>query len=210
MAIGADGIGAMEFGPLPHCEMGDRRRILLIQRRDVRRGGRHVFAEHLFQHPHAALHRAGAIGQRCGRQNARHAQHSSAMAVAQPDLAHLGSLHCVFQAVNRRHRAIEIRVIAVHETNCGFVVPDDALEEQTDFVIHRLAQGGGHLRKQSRVEDLALQAADVQPLSAEAIEQSPRTGIVEQAFRLRLENRGHVQLSAVGQSHQFFVRHGCP
>ena len=62
MAVGADGIGAMEFGPLAEREMGDRRGILLIERGDVRRGGRHVFAEHLFQHPDAALHGAGAIG----------------------------------------------------------------------------------------------------------------------------------------------------
>ena len=198
MAIGADGIGAMKLGALADRQSGNSRLILLVQGRNVRRGGRHMFAQHLFQHPHAPLHRARAIGERRGGENARHGQHSPAIPITQPHLPHLGSLHRFLQAVNRSHRSIQVGGIAIDETDDVFVVTDDALEEQADLVIHRLAHPRRHLRKDHRIEDLALQTADAQPLCTEAVKQCPPTTIVEHSFRLRLQHRRLMQLSAVG------------
>ena len=200
----------MKLGPLPDRQICDRRLILLVQGRDVRRGGRHMLAEHLFQHPHAPLHRAGAIGERGGSEYARHGQHSPAIAIAQPDLPHLGSLHRFLQAVNRSHGAVEVSGIAIDETDDLFVVTDDALKEQADFIIHRLAHPYRHLRKQHGIEDLALQTADAQPLCTEAVKQGPGTTIVQQTFCLGLQYRRLMQCSLVGQSHQFVIGHRSP
>ena len=63
VAIGADGIRAVQLGALTQRQVRDCRLVLLVQGRNIRRGRRHMVAEHLFQHPHAALDGAGAVGE---------------------------------------------------------------------------------------------------------------------------------------------------
>ena len=74
MAIRADGIRAVQLGALAQGQVRDRRLVLFFQGRNVRRGRRHMFPEHLFQHPHAAFDGTGAVGEGGRRENARHSQ----------------------------------------------------------------------------------------------------------------------------------------
>ena len=49
MAIGADGVCAVQLGALTDSQVRDCRLVLLIQRRNIGRGSRHMVTEHLFQ-----------------------------------------------------------------------------------------------------------------------------------------------------------------
>ena len=64
VAVGAHRVGTMQ-SPCVDAASGWRSvcLVLFFQRRDIGRRRRNVLAEDLFQHPHAAIHRAGAIGE---------------------------------------------------------------------------------------------------------------------------------------------------
>ena len=81
VAAHARGIGAVAFGALAQVEADDAR-ILLFERGHVGGRRRRFLAEHAVEHPGAAFHRAGAVGQRGHRQHAGHGQHATAVAVA--------------------------------------------------------------------------------------------------------------------------------
>ena len=210
MAISADGIRAVQLGTLTDSQVRDCRLVLLVQRRNVGRGGGHMVPEKLFQHPHATFDRAGAIGERSCCKDACHSQNSPAIAITHLDTPHLGPSDGFFQAVNRSQSSIEIGVIGIDETDHALVFAHDVLEKQANFIVHRLAHPSGHLREHRRIEDLALQTADAQPLRAETVKKRARATILQQTPYLRIQNRRLMERSLVCQRHQILVRHGGP
>ena len=169
-----------------------------------------MVSEHLFQHPHAALDRAGAVGEGCRRENSGHSQDSPAIAIAQLDLPHLGSSDSLFQAVDRGQCLVEKGVIAIDEIDGAPVLTDDTFEEQAGFVVHRPAHFGGHLRKHRRIKDLAFQAADAKPLRAKPVKQSAGATVLQHSLGLRFENLWRMQRPAIREGHQLVVGHGGP
>src|ERR1044071_2931728 len=87
VAIGANGILAVKFGPLAQGQILDGLFVLLIERGNVRRWRWHLFAQHLFEHPHAAFDGAGAVGKGGDGEDTGHAQNSAAVGVSELDLA---------------------------------------------------------------------------------------------------------------------------
>ena len=66
------------------------------------------------------------------------------------------------------------------------------------------------MRKFCGVESLALQPQQAEPLSAESIEQRPRSRIGEQALHLRFENRGLVKRAVVRKGGELRIGHRRP
>ena len=62
MAVGADGVRAVQFGALAQGEVHNLRAALFFEGGNVRRGGRDAFAEHLFEDPPTAFDGAGPMG----------------------------------------------------------------------------------------------------------------------------------------------------
>ena len=210
MAVGAAGIGAVQFGALTQGQVGDRVLVLFFQGRNVRWSRRHVFPQHLFQHPHAASDGAGAVGKRGRRQNAGHPQNPAPVGIRQGHAAHVRSGDGFFQTVQGGKGFVEEGVIPVHKTQHALVLPHDAIKEQPGLMIHRLAHPGGHLREFDGVEGLALQVPQPKPLRPKSIKQSPGTGIRQQTPHLRLQHRRLVELPPIGQGGQLGIGHGCP
>ena len=124
--------------------------------------------------------------------------------------AHLRTIDAILQAVERRERAVEVRIIAVHQIDDTPVFAHDAIKEQPRLVVHCRAHLARHLGELSRVEGLALQTPQPQPLRAKTIKQRPGTMIREQTPHLRLEDRRLVEFSAIGQGGQLSIGHGGP
>ena len=171
VAVGADGIRAVQLGALAQGEVGDLRVVLFFQSGHVRRSGRDVFPEHLFEHPHPAFDGAGAMGKRGRRQYARHAQNPAPVGIGQLHPAHGWAGDGFFETINFRQSLVEESVVAIDETDHAPVFAHDAVEEEPRLIIHRGAQFAGHLRKFDRIESLAREFANSEPLRPESIEQ---------------------------------------
>ncbi len=171
VAVGTDGVGAVEFGALTQGEVGDFFLVLFFQCGDVGRSWGDLLSEDLFQHPDAAFDGTGAIGEGGGGEDAGHGEDAAAIGVVELHLAHLGTGDLGFHAVDGGEGVVEEGVVAVDEGGNAAVVADDAVEEKAGFVIHRGAQFAGHLGELGGVEGLGLDAVNTQPLGTESVEE---------------------------------------
>ena len=128
----------MQLRPLAQRQALHVLMLLLFEFRHVSRWRRHALAQHLFQHPYPALHRAGAVGERCGRKRGRHAEDATPVGIGQFNPTHLGPLHGLLQSVQLSQRLVQERVVAVHESHDALVLTQHALEKQAGLLHHRL------------------------------------------------------------------------
>ena len=98
--------------------------------------------------------------------------------VAQTVAPYRWTLNALPEAVQLGKRLINEGVVAVDKPEHAVVFAHDALEKQTCFFHHRLAQSGGHLWENAWVKRLVLQPTNAQPLGAKAVEQGPRSVVL--------------------------------
>src|SRR5206468_4571480 len=118
--------------------------------------------------------------------------------------------------INVRHAVVsgqtlvDERVIRIQQLDDVAVLPNDAVEEQLRLAAHGLAKIVVEVGKQERNRDLALQAAQVQPLSGEVRDERLRAGIRQHPPHLPLERGGIPELLLPGELDQLVVGDAAP
>ena len=143
--------------------------MLLLEFRHVSRWRRHALAS-TCSSTHTALHRAGAVGERCGRKRKLPCLGSYPGWDGRFNPTHLGP--CRTASSVQQQRLVQERVVAVHESH-GALVLARPLEKQAGLLHHRAPLYWRHLREQSG-RTPAGQSIHLQPLSAETVVQRPR------------------------------------
>ena len=182
---------------------------VFLERRHIRGRLRRRRAQQSIQHPFAAHHRRGAVGERRHRQNAALAQQPAAILIGDGHAPEAVALH-VRNAVVLRQPLIDERVVRGQQVDHVAVFADDAVEEQLGFAAHGLQQIAVEVGIEEQIRLRVVQVAQIQPLPGETGGQRVGAWIGEHALHLLLQHRLVRQLTLTGQVQKLLIRRAAP
>ncbi len=181
----------------------------LVQHRHIRRWRRRRGVEHRLQKIFAAQHNRRPRGVAGYRQHTGLREDPAALSGGQfhaPELrpGHAGN------AVVFGQQFIQERVLAIDEVADGPVLAHHRFEEHARLGPHGILQFGSPFGEELGIGLHGVQAAGLQPLSAEVLRERRGLGVGDHALHLRVQYIRLVQLVGFAQAQQFVVGNGTP